>query len=89
MTQNPFEHSCKPGMLQGVRVVETTDELGEYCGLLLAGLGAALCLARRASAQGEPSALLTRPIPRSGEKLPVIGLGIEIDRGALDRFRAA
>jgi crotonobetainyl-CoA:carnitine CoA-transferase CaiB-like acyl-CoA transferase len=30
----------KPGMLQGLRVVETADELGEYCGLLLAGLGA-------------------------------------------------
>jgi crotonobetainyl-CoA:carnitine CoA-transferase CaiB-like acyl-CoA transferase len=40
MTQNPFGHSPKPGMLQGLRVVETADELGEYCGLLLAGLGA-------------------------------------------------
>jgi crotonobetainyl-CoA:carnitine CoA-transferase CaiB-like acyl-CoA transferase len=30
----------KPGMLSGVRVVEVADELGEYCGLLLAGLGA-------------------------------------------------
>ena len=30
----------KPGMLRGIRVVETADELGEYCGLLLAGLGA-------------------------------------------------
>ncbi len=29
-----------PGMLAGVRVVEVADELGEYCGLLLAGLGA-------------------------------------------------
>lgn len=29
-----------PGMLAGVRVVEYGDELGEYCGLLLAGLGA-------------------------------------------------
>jgi crotonobetainyl-CoA:carnitine CoA-transferase CaiB-like acyl-CoA transferase len=27
-------------MLSGVRVVEVADELGEYCGLLLAGLGA-------------------------------------------------
>jgi crotonobetainyl-CoA:carnitine CoA-transferase CaiB-like acyl-CoA transferase len=30
----------KPGMLAGLRVVETADELGEYCGLVLAGLGA-------------------------------------------------
>jgi crotonobetainyl-CoA:carnitine CoA-transferase CaiB-like acyl-CoA transferase len=30
----------KPGMLSGIRVVEIADELGEYCGLLLAGLGA-------------------------------------------------
>ncbi|GAC1341992.1 MAG: hypothetical protein NVSMB18_15180 [Acetobacteraceae bacterium] len=29
-----------PGMLQGVRLVEVADELGEYVGLLLAGLGA-------------------------------------------------
>src|ERR1700742_351605 len=29
-----------PGMLAGVRVVEVADELAEYCGLLLAGLGA-------------------------------------------------
>ncbi|KMK65100.1 putative acyl-CoA transferase/carnitine dehydratase [Puniceibacterium sp. IMCC21224] len=27
-------------MLKGVRVLETCDELGEYCGLLLAGMGA-------------------------------------------------
>lgn len=32
--------SLKPGMLQGLRVIELADELGEYCGLLLAGLGA-------------------------------------------------
>ena len=30
----------KPGMLSGLRVLEIADELGEYCGLLLAGLGA-------------------------------------------------
>ncbi|WP_299821924.1 CoA transferase [uncultured Jannaschia sp.] len=29
-----------PGMLDGLRVVEIADEMGEYCGLLLAGLGA-------------------------------------------------
>ncbi|MCF3935328.1 CoA transferase [Acuticoccus sp. M5D2P5] len=29
-----------PGMLDGVRVIEIADELGEYCGMLLAGLGA-------------------------------------------------
>jgi crotonobetainyl-CoA:carnitine CoA-transferase CaiB-like acyl-CoA transferase len=34
----PF--AVKPGMFQGLRVIETADELGEYCGLLLAGLGA-------------------------------------------------
>ena len=28
------------GMLSGIRVIELADELGEYCGLLLAGLGA-------------------------------------------------
>ena len=30
----------KPGMLSGLRVVECADETAEYCGLLLAGLGA-------------------------------------------------
>jgi crotonobetainyl-CoA:carnitine CoA-transferase CaiB-like acyl-CoA transferase len=30
----------KPGMLAGLRVIEIADELAEYCGLLLAGLGA-------------------------------------------------
>jgi crotonobetainyl-CoA:carnitine CoA-transferase CaiB-like acyl-CoA transferase len=34
------DQPLKPGMLQGIRVIETADELGEYCGLLLAGLGA-------------------------------------------------
>ena len=34
------EDRLKPGMLHGLRVVEVADELGEYCGLLLAGLGA-------------------------------------------------
>ena len=29
-----------PGMLAGLRVIEVADESGEYCGLLLAGLGA-------------------------------------------------
>lgn len=32
--------ALKPGLLAGVRVIEVADELGEYCGLLLAGLGA-------------------------------------------------
>ena len=38
-----MEHTAeplKPGMLAGLRVVEFADELGEYCGLLLQGLGA-------------------------------------------------
>src|SRR6516164_6328796 len=29
-----------PGMLAGLRVIEFADERAEYCGLLLAGLGA-------------------------------------------------
>ncbi|MCT4495206.1 CaiB/BaiF CoA-transferase family protein [Bosea minatitlanensis] len=32
--------ALKPGMFAGLRVVESADELGEYCGLLLMGLGA-------------------------------------------------
>ncbi len=39
-TRTPIEEAEKPGMLEGVRVVEIADELGEYCGLTLAGLGA-------------------------------------------------
>lgn len=35
-----FTAAGKPGMLAGLRVIEIADELGEYCGLLLAGLGA-------------------------------------------------
>ena len=30
----------KPGVLDGVRVIELADEQAEYCGLVLAGLGA-------------------------------------------------
>jgi len=41
-----------------------------------AGLGAALGLAGRAGAEAAP--LLTRPIPVSGEPLPVIGLGTAV-----------
>ena len=36
----PSATPLKPGMLRGLRVVELADELGEHCGLLLAGLGA-------------------------------------------------
>jgi crotonobetainyl-CoA:carnitine CoA-transferase CaiB-like acyl-CoA transferase len=36
----PMLGRAGPGMLAGVRVVEVADELAEYCGLLLAGLGA-------------------------------------------------
>ena len=36
----PADQPLKPGMLSGLRVVEIADELAEYCGLLLAGLGA-------------------------------------------------
>jgi aryl-alcohol dehydrogenase-like predicted oxidoreductase len=46
-----------------------------------AGFGAALVLSGRvgpASAQAEAPPMLTRPIPRSGEALPVIGLGTAV-----------
>src|SRR6202051_1130740 len=36
----PMLGSAGVGMLNGVRVVEVANELGEYAGLLLAGLGA-------------------------------------------------
>ncbi len=36
----PTSLDATPGPLAGTRVVELGDELGEYCGLLLAGLGA-------------------------------------------------
>lgn len=36
----PDSESGKPGALQGVRVVEVGDRIGEYAGLVLAGLGA-------------------------------------------------
>ncbi|GAA1948401.1 hypothetical protein GCM10009798_04470 [Nocardioides panacihumi] len=39
MSAGPDEGS-KPGPLTGVRVVEVGDRIGEYCGLVLAGLGA-------------------------------------------------
>jgi aryl-alcohol dehydrogenase-like predicted oxidoreductase len=40
-----------------------------------AGLAATFCLPPPGEAQTGPSALITRPIPHSGERLPVIGLG--------------
>ena len=36
----PMLGSVGPGMLHGVRIIEVADELGEYAGLLLAGMGA-------------------------------------------------
>jgi len=39
VTDSSFS-SLKPGALCGLRVIEYADELGEHCGLLLAGLGA-------------------------------------------------
>ena len=36
----PMLGAAGPGMLAGLRVVEIADEQGEYCGLLLASLGA-------------------------------------------------
>ena len=35
-----MQSNTKPGPLAGVRVIELCDELAEYCGLTLAGLGA-------------------------------------------------
>src|SRR5215216_5579958 len=32
--------SSKPGVLQGLRVIEFADETAEHCGLLMAGMGA-------------------------------------------------
>lgn len=39
-TAGPSLAAAKLGMLNGVRVIEIADETAEYCGLLLAGLGA-------------------------------------------------
>ncbi len=36
----PMLGDAGPGMLHGLRVIEVADERAEYCGLLLAGLGA-------------------------------------------------
>ncbi|MDA7418997.1 CoA transferase [Xenophilus arseniciresistens] len=36
----PFNHSFNRGLLQGLRVLELCEPEAEYCGLLLAGLGA-------------------------------------------------
>lgn len=41
MAENdPDEDTPKPGAIAGVRVIEVGDRIGEYCGLVLAGLGA-------------------------------------------------
>src|ERR1043166_8502452 len=34
------DRGSRPGALSGIRVIELADELAEYCGLTLAGLGA-------------------------------------------------
>src|ERR1700720_4467902 len=40
-TEEPApDRGSRPGALSGIRVIELTDELAEYCGALLAGLGA-------------------------------------------------
>jgi len=36
----PMLGATGPGLLHGVRIIEVADELGEYAGLLLAGMGA-------------------------------------------------
>src|ERR1700750_1217280 len=43
-------------MLQGLRVIETADELGEYTGLLLAGLGAEVI--KIEPAEGSPTRVI-------------------------------
>ena len=57
----------------------------------LAATGAAALLPGRAAAQAEPAAPLARPIPSSGEALPVVGLGswITFNVGEDPRARAA
>jgi crotonobetainyl-CoA:carnitine CoA-transferase CaiB-like acyl-CoA transferase len=47
------DRPLKPGMFTGIRVIETADELGEYCGLILAGLGAEVI--KIEPAEGSPS----------------------------------
>jgi aryl-alcohol dehydrogenase-like predicted oxidoreductase len=57
----------------------------QWIGMAL-GAGAALGLGPRAECVDGPSPLLTRPIPSSGEKIPVVGLGSSATfRGAADR----
>src|SRR3989304_704607 len=43
--------------------------------LLLQTAGAAALLAAMTETRSAPAGLITRPIPRSGERLPAIGLG--------------
>jgi len=59
----------------------------EFCGLALAGAMAPAGLA----AESEPTQMLTRAIPGSGERLPVIGMGTSgtFDVGATTEDRAA
>ena len=38
--QSAPDRGSRPGALSGIRVIELADELAEYCGLTLAGLGA-------------------------------------------------
>ncbi|HEY7246901.1 MAG TPA: aldo/keto reductase [Xanthobacteraceae bacterium] len=57
----------------------------------LAALGTAALAARPASAQRNPTPLITRAIPRTGERLPVVGLGTAyvLDRDTDQTERAA
>ncbi|MFC7398359.1 CoA transferase [Chelatococcus sp. GCM10030263] len=50
------DRPLKPGMFTGIRVIETADELGEYCGLILAGLGAEVI--KIEPPEGSPSRLI-------------------------------
>jgi crotonobetainyl-CoA:carnitine CoA-transferase CaiB-like acyl-CoA transferase len=50
------DRPLKPGMFTGIRVIEIADELGEYCGLILAGLGAEVI--KIEPPEGSPSRLI-------------------------------
>jgi crotonobetainyl-CoA:carnitine CoA-transferase CaiB-like acyl-CoA transferase len=50
------DRPLKPGLFAGIRVIETADELGEYCGLIFAGLGAEVI--KIEPPEGSPSRLI-------------------------------
>jgi len=52
--------SDAPGMLSGLTVIEYADETAEYCGLLLAGLGAEVIKSSRPRARRPGSSRVPR-----------------------------